>query len=72
MLGIGSKLPSFEVTGVKPGFQLHEEKGQSAFETLTETPGQVEDYLLLSEGLHVRLSDRNGRVLPPVERISGA
>lgn len=36
MLGIGCKLPCFEVTGVKPGFHAHEEHGQSAFETLTE------------------------------------
>ncbi len=42
MLGIGDKLPSFEVVGVKPGFNAHEEKGQSAFETLTEAsfPGK--------------------------------
>jgi peroxiredoxin (alkyl hydroperoxide reductase subunit C) len=36
MLGIGDKLPSFEIVGVKPGFNEHEEKGQSAFEKLTE------------------------------------
>ncbi|TGN74438.1 peroxiredoxin [Bradyrhizobium yuanmingense] len=36
MLGIGSKLPSFEITGVKPGFHAQQEEGQSAFETLTE------------------------------------
>ncbi len=36
MLGIGDKLPTFEITGVKPGFNAHEEKGQSAFEKLTE------------------------------------
>ncbi|SFJ63021.1 peroxiredoxin (alkyl hydroperoxide reductase subunit C) [Bradyrhizobium sp. Gha] len=36
MLGIGSQLPSFDITGVKPGFQAQEEEGQSAFETLTE------------------------------------
>ena len=35
MLGIGDKLPKFEVTGVKPGFNHHEENGVSAFETLT-------------------------------------
>jgi peroxiredoxin (alkyl hydroperoxide reductase subunit C) len=42
MLGIGDRLPSFEITGVKPGFNLHEEKGQSAFEKLTEAsfPGK--------------------------------
>ena len=42
MLGIGDKLSSFEVVGVKPGFNVHEEKGQSAFETLTEAsfPGK--------------------------------
>ncbi|MDD7909428.1 MULTISPECIES: peroxiredoxin [Pseudovibrio] len=36
MLGIGDKLPEFSVTGVKPGFNKHEENGESAFETLTE------------------------------------
>src|SRR5262245_47220838 len=36
MLGIGSQLPSFEIVGVKPGCNHHEEKGQSALETLTE------------------------------------
>ncbi|HEV7285937.1 MULTISPECIES: peroxiredoxin [Kaistia] len=36
MLGIGDKLPEFSVTGVKPGFNSHEENGESAFETLTE------------------------------------
>lgn len=36
MLGIGSKLPAFDITGVKPGFNNHEEKGVSAFEALTQ------------------------------------
>ncbi|MFP3589137.1 redoxin domain-containing protein, partial [Paraburkholderia sp. SIMBA_055] len=36
MLGIGDKLPSFKVTGVKPGFNHHEENGVSAFEEITE------------------------------------
>lgn len=36
MLGIGSKLPQFEVVGVRPGFHLQEEKGQSVVETLSE------------------------------------
>lgn len=36
MLGIGDKLPQFSVTGVKPGFNFHEENGKSAFEPLTE------------------------------------
>lgn len=36
MLGIGDQVPAFEITGVKPGFNKHEENGQSAFETLTE------------------------------------
>jgi peroxiredoxin (alkyl hydroperoxide reductase subunit C) len=42
MLGVGQSLPEFKVTGVKPGFMRHEEKGESAFETLTNTsfPGQ--------------------------------
>lgn len=42
MLGIGDKLPAFKVTGVKPGFMQHEEKGQSAFEEITDAsfPGK--------------------------------
>jgi lipoyl-dependent peroxiredoxin subunit C len=36
MAGIGDKLPAFSVTGVKPGFNAHEENGVSAFEPLTE------------------------------------
>ena len=32
----GDKIEAFSVTAVKPGFSEHEEKGQSAFETLTE------------------------------------
>jgi alkyl hydroperoxide reductase subunit AhpC len=35
MLGIGDTLPPFSVVGVKPGFHVQEEKGQSAFEVLT-------------------------------------
>ena len=42
MIGIGEKLPTFSVVGVKPGFMFHEENGQSAFEPLTEAsfPGK--------------------------------
>ncbi|NWG71941.1 MAG: peroxiredoxin [Parvularculaceae bacterium] len=42
MLGVGDKLPDFSVTGVKPGFNKHEEGGQSAFEPLTQAsfPGK--------------------------------
>lgn len=42
MLGIGYKLPSFEIAGVKPGFNDIEEGGESAFEPLRETsfPGK--------------------------------
>ena len=36
MKTVGDKLEAFSVTGVKPGFNQHEEKGQSAFETITE------------------------------------
>ncbi len=36
MLGIGDQVPEFEITGVKPGFNVHEENGESAFETITE------------------------------------
>lgn len=36
MLSIGDQLPEFKITGVKPGFNMHEENGESAFEELTE------------------------------------
>jgi lipoyl-dependent peroxiredoxin subunit C len=36
MIGVGQSIPAFKVTGVKPGFMQHEEKGQSAFEAVTE------------------------------------
>lgn len=36
MLGVGDKLPDFSVVGVKPGFNAHEENGQSAFEDITQ------------------------------------
>ncbi len=36
MLGIGDKLPEFKVIGVKPGFNNHEENGQSAFEDVSQ------------------------------------
>ena len=35
MLCVGDTLPDFSVTGVRPGFNNHEEKGESAFETIT-------------------------------------
>ena len=42
MLGVGEKLPDFKVVGVKPGFNLHEEGGVSAFEDITKAsfPGK--------------------------------
>jgi peroxiredoxin (alkyl hydroperoxide reductase subunit C) len=36
MLGIGDRLPSFKIMGVKPGFNEHEENGVSAFQELSE------------------------------------
>ena len=36
MLGVGQKLPDFKIVGVKPGFNSHEENGQSAFEAVTQ------------------------------------
>ncbi len=36
MKTIGDKLEAFSVVGVKPGFNHHEENGQSAFETINE------------------------------------
>ncbi|MCF1441901.1 peroxiredoxin [Ralstonia pseudosolanacearum] len=42
MKTIGDKLEPFKVIGVKPGFNRHEENGQSAFEDITEVsfPGK--------------------------------
>ena len=42
MLGVGEKFPDFKVVGVKPGFNRHEENGQSAFEDVTQNsfPGK--------------------------------
>jgi len=36
MKTVGDKIEAFSVTGVKLGFNEYEEKGQSAFETITE------------------------------------
>ncbi len=36
MKTVGDKLEPFRVVGVKPGFNAHEENGQSAFEDITE------------------------------------
>lgn len=36
MKGVGERLQQFKVIGVKPGFNLHEEGGISAFDELTE------------------------------------
>ena len=36
MKTVGDKLEAFSVVGVKPGFNNHEENGESAFETITE------------------------------------
>ncbi|MDR2349840.1 MAG: peroxiredoxin, partial [Deltaproteobacteria bacterium] len=42
MKSIGDKLDNFSVVGVKPGFNLDKENGQSAFENVTEAsfPGK--------------------------------
>jgi len=42
MKTLGDKLEAFRVTGVKPGFNQHEENGVSAFEDITESsfPGK--------------------------------
>ncbi len=42
MKTVGQSIEPFRVTGVKPGFNQHEENGASAFETLTEAsfPGK--------------------------------
>jgi lipoyl-dependent peroxiredoxin subunit C len=37
MLGVGQTLPDFRIVGVKPKFMRHEERGESAFETLTKS-----------------------------------
>mgnify|MGYP001293863515 CR=1 FL=1 len=36
MIGVGEKIEDFEVVGVKPNFNNHEENGESAFETLSK------------------------------------
>jgi alkyl hydroperoxide reductase subunit AhpC len=36
MKTIGDQITPFSIVGVKPGFNHHEENGQSAFETITE------------------------------------
>ena len=36
MKTVGKKLEAFSVVGVKPGFNHHEENGESAFETINE------------------------------------
>ncbi len=36
MIGVGEKLPDFQVVGVKPKFNKHEENGESAFEPITQ------------------------------------
>jgi peroxiredoxin (alkyl hydroperoxide reductase subunit C) len=36
MKTVGQKVTEFRITGVKPGFNRHEENGQSAFEDLNE------------------------------------
>jgi peroxiredoxin (alkyl hydroperoxide reductase subunit C) len=42
MIGVGETLPDFKLVGVKPGFNSHEENGQSAFEDVTQAsfPGK--------------------------------
>ena len=74
MKTIGDKLESFSVQGVKPGFNHHEENGVSAFETLTEKsfPGKVEGHLLLAQGLHLRLPDRDRRLRQARRPVRGA
>ncbi len=69
---LAKSCPTFKVIGVKPGFNSHEENGVSAFETVTNEslPGQVEGHLLLPEGLHLRLPDRDRRVRPPEQASS--
>ena len=34
--GVGEEILDFEVVGVKPKFNMHEENGQTAFETITK------------------------------------
>lgn len=41
MKTIGRKLQAFAVTGVRTGFQLHEENGDSAFELLAEASSPI-------------------------------
>lgn len=36
MLTVGQKIPEFSIVAAKPGFNNHEENGESAFEVITE------------------------------------
>ena len=36
MLGVGDKIPEFQVVGAKAGFTQHEQNGESAFEAVTQ------------------------------------
>ena len=50
-------------SGVKPGFNQHEENGLGVRDGhREELSRQVEDHLLLAEGLHLRLPDRDRRL----------
>ena len=73
MKTISDKIESFKVVGVKPGFNQHEENGDSAFEDhhREELSRQVEGHLLLPEGLHLRLPDRDRRVRQAGQAVRG-
>tara|TARA_B100001123_G_C15215117_1_gene988898 strand:- start:469 stop:1014 length:546 start_codon:yes stop_codon:yes gene_type:complete len=36
MLGVGNRIKSFKIVGIKPKFEKHEENNESAFEEITE------------------------------------
>ena len=73
MLGIGDRFPDFSLTALVPGDLsavdaklarrlLHEDR-------LVDLRGQVEGRLLLAEGLHLCLPDRDRRVRAAQQRV---
>ena len=68
MLGIGQKFPQYSLTGVVSNDQA---KAFQPFDQDT-AQGQVARRLLLAEGLHLRVPDRDRRVRQARQGIQGA
>lgn len=77
MKTIGQRLEAFQVAGVKPGFNRHEENGQSAFEDITEASGPCAEtqlsallYLLARCVAGERTSGTIGMALSHMEMVA--